>query len=395
MQKDMEAKTAMLMEEQQLRERYGDQYQNLNETIHKFAYQAIDGMNEQYATDIINGKTTGQIKPMTTRIGPGGIEAFNIREVKNVQELEQFGPETLANVDLDEIIPDAPEFKEDRYWEEEIPSGEGEAYKDPRTHAGWIPTYKKKFEEDGEAKADEYIEERFHQKLSSGDTAMNPEWQRERIKSVYMYHPELKDKKQEDIDKLTDEQVKQYIPKAEARRIKAIHEKRQWKERQAVARETRRKEQDAQAKGMQTRSLVADATAKNIAKFTAEQQPGFLDKAGSVLGGLGKFAMVAAPAAIQGYVDYKTAKSKILLEDLKAHAATLTVAQQEQLKTLTDSGIEYASSPVGLYTMGGTLASALTGAKFGAALGPWGILGGGLIGGGVGRLATKVCRILQ
>jgi hypothetical protein len=127
-QKDMERKSEDMTDDQILREKYGDQYHAMQRAAQKFTHVAIDGMEERYAKHIQSGKTDSGGMPLTMRIGPGGVEVLH--SVHNVQDLEDYGPEELANVDLDEVMPDPVEFEGDQV------AAAG--------HEGWIPQYSKR-----------------------------------------------------------------------------------------------------------------------------------------------------------------------------------------------------------------------------------------------------------
>jgi hypothetical protein len=351
MEKDMQRKQAELAEAQELREKYGDQYQNVQNTVKRFAYQAIDGMNSEYASHIKSGKVAGEFKPITMRVGLNGIEAFNIKDVRNVQELREFGPETLANVDLDELMPDAEEFREDKYWED-----------DKVEHSGWVSGYAETFKEKGQNAAEERIETEFRRQLNNNEqyAHMTPEWKRNRFERVYKYHPELKDKTLEDIQKMNWAEVNKYLPKAETKRVGYINEKRRLKEEQDLVRAARTKERDAQIKGINTRTYIADATAQNMAKWNAKEHPGIMRTIGKVAKGVIK----VAPSIIDGYVNIATMPDRMKMMAMQtqaaaraSHRAEKKEGQEDKKDEIIDNVIDYAAENFTPSKIGETVAA--------------------------------------
>jgi hypothetical protein len=78
------------------------------DAVSTFNKTALNAMERRYAQDIANGKTDSDMVPITMRIGTGTYEHFDMNGIKNVQELDEYGPEfggSLIDVDLDEAMP--------------------------------------------------------------------------------------------------------------------------------------------------------------------------------------------------------------------------------------------------------------------------------------------------
>jgi hypothetical protein len=299
-QKDMERKSEDMIEDQALRERYGDQYHAMQMASQKFSQATMEGMERRYMMDVKNGKTNSDSQAITMRIGPGGVEVLH--NIKNVQELEEYGPEALADVDLDELMPDAEQFEAD-----EVAQAGGE---------GWIPQYAKK-RLTSESDADKWLEDEFLNELSKPD--IDEQWKRTRLQKVRKHHPQLKDKTQVEMDSIPVEDLNKYLAHADARRIRDIDDKRIWKERQSIVRDARRKEQDARAKGLKTRSIVSDATAEQVAKFNLKQGNEWVGTAGKI----GAGALAGLGGALGLYKLFGTARSDIAATNSKNAAEVI------------------------------------------------------------------------
>jgi hypothetical protein len=281
MQADLKRKTEQMDEDQTLREKYGDTYDDTMKAANKFTQSTLAGIEQHYVRAVAAGKTDIGDAPITVRLGPGTLDSFDLHGVKNMQELGDYAPDVLANIDLDEVMPDPEEFEGDRI---RVDMSLPEEKRAKKAKEGWIGRYVEERKKFSEPDADDYLEQKFaeHMEIDNRDAT----WMRDRLGRVAKYHPELKGKSPEELAKIPEDQLSRLVATSDARRIKQIVVKRDLKERQAEVRLIEHKRRKAELKGKRTQSYVSDATAAQIAKFKhleEKGEPGILRRFGTGL----------------------------------------------------------------------------------------------------------------